>query len=69
MPIGHKWVIICSFVVVLVDGWKSVYCRDFQGKESSGYNVPGSFPGGIFILIVQIIQQQCKSFNEAHHSA
>ena len=55
--------------MVLVDGWKSVYCGDFQGKESSGYNVPGSFPGGIFILIVQIIQQQCKSFNEAHHSA
>ena len=57
MSIGHKWFIICGFIVVLEDGWKSVHCGDFQGKESSGYNVPGNFPGGIFILTVQIIQQ------------
>ena len=43
-------------------GLNSVHCGDFQGKESSGYNVPGNFPRGIFI-------KPFKSFNNsANHS-
>ena len=29
--------------------WNSVHYEDFQGKKSSGYNVPGNFPGGILL--------------------
>ena len=62
MPIGHKWAIICGFIIVLVDGTVFIV-GIFKGKK-----VPGPMFLGIFheefslnhsnhSTTVQIIQQ------------
>ena len=54
MPIEHKWVIICGFIVVLVDGTVFIV-GIFMGKK-----VPGTMFLGIF--------QEEFSLNRSNHS-
>ena len=40
--------------------WNSVHYEGFQGKKSSGYNVPGNFPGGIFIKLFKSFEKSAN---------